>query len=267
MSSVVVVGAGQCGLRVAARLVKISHVSVVERLPAPGGQEPERPQTDELSTAAGRAGASLLLGTCGVSWDGEALTTLGVDGAAKLAADALVVATGSRPATRGELGIGGDRCAGVLPVSAAVHLTESGVLLGRRPAVVGGGAEAAHCAQLLLAAGADSVTLVAPDGVTATMPVGVQVYTGWSVERVQGAARVDSVILSRGACRERFLADAVVLAVRRVPARNVEGAIFGGPRVVFCHGETDVKSAAGSEAAATAAAAAVHRLIVSRKEP
>src|SRR5579864_9359188 len=139
VSRVVVVGGGQSGLHAAAMLGAAAHVKLVERLPDAGGQEPERPHTDELAAGASRAGAVLKLATCAVSWSGAVLTTLGVEGASELEADALVIATGSRPATRGELGIGGDRCAGVLPVSAAVHLTRSGVLVGRRPAVLGGG--------------------------------------------------------------------------------------------------------------------------------
>ena len=108
---------------------------------------------------------------------------------------------------------------GVLPVSAAVHLTESGVLLGHNPLVVGGGADAAHCAQVLLRAGATSVAVVSPVGVNAPMPAGTHSYVGWSIDRIEGTARVASVVLARGSARERVLTDAVVLAAGRVPAR------------------------------------------------
>src|SRR5258706_2271706 len=153
MSSVVIAGSGQRGLICAAQLAAAgTNVVVVERLPHPGGQEPER-STARLAKEAVRAGARFVLGTLAVQYDGTVVDVLGVDGAGSLPCDALVVATGSRPATRAELGITGDRCAGVVPGSAALHLTQAGVLLGHRPLIAGSGAFAAHCAHMQLAAG------------------------------------------------------------------------------------------------------------------
>jgi D-hydroxyproline dehydrogenase subunit alpha len=259
VASAVVAGAGQSGLRVAAELARSGMpVTLVERLPACGGQEPERPLGDELTVAALAAGVEVRLGTCAVAWDGRTLATLGVEGDDRIEAAALVVATGCRPATRGELGIGGDRCAGVLPVSVAVHFVESGILVGRRPAVVGGGEQARHVAELLLYAGAVAVTVVAPEG-TGAMPAPAQVYSGWRAEQVRGTARVESVMIARDGAREQVVADAVILATGRIPARNIEGAVFGGPKVVFCQPTNDPKSAEASTRAATAAAAEVER--------
>jgi len=253
-----VAGAGQSGLRVAAELARWMHVTLVERLPACGGQEPERPIGDELTAAVLAAGVEVRLGTCAVAWNGHALATLGIDGDDRIEAAALVVATGCRPATRGELGIGGDRCAGVLPAPAAVHLVESGILVGRRPAVVGGGEQARHVAELLLDAGAVAVTVVASEGAEA-MPAPVQVYSGWRAEEIRGTARVESLTISRDGAGDRVVADAVILAAGRLPARNIEGAVFGGPNVVFCQPTDDPKTGEASRRAVAASVAEVER--------
>jgi NADPH-dependent 2,4-dienoyl-CoA reductase/sulfur reductase-like enzyme len=261
MASAVVAGAGQSGLRVAAELAgRGLEVALVERLPACGGQEPERPLADELTAAALGRAVTVRLGTCAIAWDGSALTTLGVDGESRIDAGALVVATGCRPATRGELGIAGDRCAGVIPVSAAIHLLESGVLVGRRPAVVGGGEHARRVAELLLHSGAVAVTVVAHDA-SDGMPAGADLYLGWRAEEVRGTARVESVTIARDGVRERVVADALILASGRIPARNIEGAVFGGPNVVYCQPTDDPKSTNGSVQAALSAATETERAV------
>lgn len=244
MTAVAVVGAGRTGLLAAGALARAgAHVTVVERLPAPGGQEPERDTATRLAEQARRAGARLVLGTLAVRWDPGRLHVLGVDGAARIDCAALAVTTGTRPATRGELGIAGDRCAGVVPGSAALHLTESGVLLGRRPIVIGGGSLAASCVHALTAAGADRVTVVAPDGVLdGGAAAAGSVFEGWSVESVLGSPRVAAVTIARDGSRERLAGDALVLAHRRVPMRNVEGAVRPRAGVVFCHSSADPKS-------------------------
>jgi len=255
---VAVVGAGQSGL-IAARLLASTGfgVTVVERLPGPGGQEPEPRTAGRLAQEAVRAGARLQLGTLAVGWDGQRLDTMGVDGAERRPYAALVVATGTRPATRGELGIAGDRCAGIVPGSAAIHLAEAGVLLGWRPAIVGGGELASRCASLALAAGARAVTIIAPDGLRAPRPTGARVLEGWSVDSARGAARLDTIVIVRGASRDVVRADALLLAAGRLPMRNVEGAVDGGHRVVFCHSSADPKREDDAHAAAASAAAAV----------
>lgn len=253
MSEVAVVGAGRTGLLMGAALAEAGvRVTLVERLPAPGGQEPERETATSLAERARRAGVRLLLGMLGVQWDGRALHALGVDGATRIQCAALAIATGTRPATRGELGVAGDRFAGVVPGSAALHLAESGVLLGRRPVVLGGGSLAAHCVAALCAAGADHVTLMAPDGVLDRDAARADsVLEGWSVEAAWGNPRVSALTIARdGDTRERLAADALVLAHRRVPMRNVEGAVRASRGVVFCHSSADPKTLADAQAEA-----------------
>jgi len=148
VSDVVVAGAGRTGILVSRMLAERGiGVTLVERLPAPGGQEPET-DAAQLARAASRAGVRMMLGTLAAEFRQGQVHTLGVEGAVTLSADALVVATGSRPQTRAELGIAGERGAGVMPGSATRHLLDSGVLLGRHPLVIGDG----HLAEELCSA-------------------------------------------------------------------------------------------------------------------
>jgi hypothetical protein len=100
--------------------------------------------------------------------------------------------------------------------------------------------------------------VVAPEG-TGAMPAAAQVYSGWRAEQVRGTARVESVTIVRDGAREQVVADAVILATGRIPARNIEGAVFGGPKVVFCQPTDDPKTAEASARAATVATAEVER--------
>ena len=162
-----------------------------------------------------------------VRYSDRQLQTLGVKGAATVRADALVVATGTRPATRGELRIAGARCAGVVSGPVALHLTVAGVLLGRSPVILGGGQLAAQCSGLMLHAGAQRVTVVAPEGLLTEFPSGVQIHEGWMITSISGSlGRVTS------GCRrwihpgETISCDAVILPFQRRPTRNIGGRRF-----------------------------------------
>jgi len=245
VSSVVIAGSGQRGLFCAAALASAGlNVTVVERLPEPGGQEPERTAARHAK-AARRAGARLLLGTLAVQYDGSAVDVLGVDGAGRLACDVLIVATGSRPATRAELGITGDRCAGVWPGSAALHLTQAGVLLGHRPLIAGSGPFAIHCAEMQLAAGAAQVA------------AGIRVFADYRVASVHGAARVEVAVVHGPAESLRLPADALILAAGLRPMRNIEGAINDRDGVLFCQPEAEDRGEAPARAAAEASSGLV----------
>jgi NADPH-dependent 2,4-dienoyl-CoA reductase/sulfur reductase-like enzyme len=257
MSSVVIAGSGQRGLFCAATLASAGlNVTVVERLPEPGGQEPER-TAGRHAKAARRAGARFLLGTLAVQYDGSAVDVLGVDGAGRLACDVLLVATGSRPATRAELGITGDRCAGVWPGSAAQHLTQAGMLLGHRPLIAGSGPFAIHCAETQLAAGAAEVMMTLPGPLAAQAPASVRVFASYRVASVHGAARVEVAVLHGAAESLRVPADALILAAGLRPMRNIEGAINDRDGVLFCQPEAEDSGEAPARAAAEASSGLV----------
>jgi pyruvate/2-oxoglutarate dehydrogenase complex dihydrolipoamide dehydrogenase (E3) component len=259
MSSVAVVGSGQSGLICAERLAQRGiDVLLVERLPILGGQEPEA-DIDRLVGAAHASGVRCELGTMAVRFLEGDLQTLGIDGAATHHVDALVVATGTRPATRGELGIAGDRCAGVIPGPVALHLVEAGVLCGRYPVILGGGQLASECADLLLRAGATRVTVVAPDGLHTAFPAGVETHPHWAIASIHGSRRVSSVTLDSPG--ETLACDAVILASERRPLRNIEGAVFDGPGVVFCHSTADPKQESNARQTAETAIAQVEELL------
>lgn len=269
MSDVIVAGAGRCGLRIARSLTRRAlSVTLVERLPACGGQEPEHPEVDALVEEAAGSGASVMTGTTAIGWSGTSLSTLGVQGAVRLSASVLVVATGSRPATQGELMIAGDRCAGILPGSAALHLMESGVLPGNTPAVLGGGSLARSCARVLAHAGVHSIAFIAPDGLSFTPRAHDRVFSGWSVHTIHGAARLAAVTIAEGERRERVLADALILAHRRIPMCNIEGAVTPGEGIVFCQTTSDPKRDDDVEAAVARAVDEVVSLVeITRRRP
>jgi len=260
-ASAMVVGAGWSGL-LAARMLAGEGlaVTVVERLPAPGGQEPE-PATSGLAKAARRAGADFVLGTLAVSLSGPVVETLGIGGAGSYRPGALVVATGTRPATVGELGVTGDRCAGILPGSAIVHLVESGVLPGWRPVVLGGGDLARHCAELCLRAGAHAVSVVSPAERAFAAGPGMDTYDGWRLVSIHGWPRVDHVLIERDGQVARVTGDAVILAHQRRAMRNIEGAIRDGGLVVGCHSTADPKTADDAERTAREATQHVLELV------
>jgi len=260
-ASALVVGAGRSGLLAARMLAREGlAVTLVERLPAAGGQEPE-PAASGLAKAARRAGVDFVLGTLAVSLSGPVVETLGIGGAGSYRPDALVVATGTRPATVGELGVTGDRCAGILPGSAMIHLVESGVLPGWRPVVLGGGDLARHCAELCLRAGAHSVSVVSPAERAFASGRGIDTYDGWRLVSIHGWPRVDHVVIERDGQVARVTGDAVILAHQRRAMRNIEGAIRDGGLVVGCHSTADPKTADDAERTAREATQHVLELV------
>jgi pyruvate/2-oxoglutarate dehydrogenase complex dihydrolipoamide dehydrogenase (E3) component len=261
MSKVVVVGAGQHGMRCAVKLARRgAEVTIVDRLPAPGGPEPER-SAGKLVESAARAGARFLLGTAAVRFGGVFVEVLGVNGASRLACNVLVVATGSRPATRAELGITGDRCAGVVPGSAASHLTRAGVLLGHRPIIAGSGEFALRCAREQLAAGASEVSLTMPADAPVPADVGIRVFPGYRVVSVHGTSRVEVAVLRNHRESLRVPSDALILAAEMRPMRNVEGAIEQRDGVLFCQPRGEAAGPRSAERAASETASLVEAVL------
>lgn len=261
MPEVVVVGAGITGLSCAADLQGDADVTVVDRVPVAGGVHGwEAPETRELTAASG---ARMQLGATAVRWDGERLLVIDQDGAHLLHADALVIATGTRPLGRAELGIAGPRPAGIVAATVAVHLAENGLLVGRRPLVIGGGDWARRAAAGLLHAGASSVTVACPDGVLGGRPIGggdirVRTLDGARPAAVIGAPRVAAVELASG---ESVECDALVLAHGVVPLRNVDGTIWEGMRTVYAQPLADPATVAAARSAGSEAAHAVRSLL------
>jgi len=242
-------------MRCAALLARAgAAVTIVERLSAPGGPEPERSAV-ALAGSAARSGVRLLLDTLALQFGGTFVEVLGVDGVSRLPCDALVVATGSRPASRAELRITGDRCAGVVPGPAALRLTWSGVLLGHRPLIAGSGEFARRCAREQLAAGASAVALTMPAGARQARGAGIRVFAGYRVVSVHGAIRVDRAVLCNEQKSIQVQADALILAAGSRPLRNIEGAIEQREGVFFCQPDHEDEGVRGAEIAASQTAA------------
>jgi pyruvate/2-oxoglutarate dehydrogenase complex dihydrolipoamide dehydrogenase (E3) component len=237
MAEVAIVGAGVAGLAAAAALGADARPTIVERLPVLGGEHWREPRVASLVAAAERVSPRLMLGQTAIRWTGEKLLVLGVDGAVQLRADALVIATGHRPHTRGELGLGGDRAGGVVPATVALHLLHHRALVGRRPAILGGSVWAAEVAGAARALGAERVTVTSETESFAPELQGkaggwLQLVPNAVPHAVRGMPRVGLLECDVSGTREGIKCDAVVLASGRVPLRNVDGAIFSGSRVV-----------------------------------
>jgi hypothetical protein len=259
---VAVIGAGITGLECAASLPAGIRPVVVDRIPVPGGVHGWSNAETRAAAASARAcGAVLHLGETGVRWDGQELLVMGQDGARRIRARALVIAAGSRPLGRAELGIAGPRPAGILAATVACHLSETGLLVGRRPAVLGAGDWAARAVAELLHAGAERIEVIAPSGWLRPLPESpaVTVRTGVAAA-VEGAARVSAVQLAGGA---RVECDALVLAHGLTPLRNVDGAVWQGERTVYAQPDADPMTVADARFAGRAAAREVAAMLES----
>lgn len=203
----VVAGAGSRGL-IAARLLAESNVTttLVERLPAVERGGPE----SRLLKEAKSAGVDVRFASTACVWTGASLQAMSPSGTESFEASVLVVATGSRPWTRAELGIAGDRCAGILPGTAALHMIEFGLLPGRRPLIVGRGRLADRLAEAL------------PGSVRPILVSG----RSERIISAHGRSRIESVTIERGGQLEELSTDALLLAAGSAPMRNIDGAVL-----------------------------------------
>jgi hypothetical protein len=227
--TVVVVGAGAAGLGAAAALAARAPVELVDRIPVPGGAAGDTARAVRAAVArARRAGVTFALGATATRWEDGRLLVCAPGAIAWRTAEALVFAGGMRPATPAELGLAGDRPAGVLAAQVAKHLLEAGVPLWRRAAIVGDDPDAAAAAPLIRAAGG-TVTAVGGDP-----PWADRAYPGWRPVAVTGRPRVASLRIARAEETRELACDAVLLAAHPRPVRNVEGAIADdAPGVTF----------------------------------
>jgi thioredoxin reductase len=257
--AVAVVGAGITGLACADALRGVADVTIVDRVPVAGGVHGW--EADETRELVEHCGATMLLGETAIRWDGAELLVIGQDGPRRVAAAALVIATGTRPLGRAELGITGPRPAGVVAATVASHLAENGLLVGRRPVVVGGGDWARRAVEALLEAGAVLVTVI-PHGPVASELLGrpgVRVFDDGRVAALDGDPRISAVTLTSG---DEVACDALVLAHGAVALRNVDGAVREGRRTVYAQPLADPATVSGAIAAGIVAAEAVRSIIV-----
>jgi D-hydroxyproline dehydrogenase subunit alpha len=222
---VAVVGAGVAGLAAAAELAARSRVTVLDRLPVPGGVLPfDFPAIRSLEHHCQSAGVQWLLGTTALRWQPGRLLAAGPSGVRWQDADRLVFAGGSRPATAAELPIAGPRLAGVLAAPVAIHLAEAKVTLGHHVVILGTG-DWAQAARHAIAHQRSEVTVIAgqSDSVPSFEYDGL--ISGWTPVAFSGTGRVSGLILERAGQQYTITCDAVILASSIRPLRNVDGAI------------------------------------------
>ncbi len=229
---VAIVGAGIAGLAAAAELAGERSVTVIDRLPAVGGESGyEHPLVRSLEAACRDGDVSFLLGTTALRWAGGRLLIAAPGSIRWLEADRLVYAGGCRPGTPAELRLAGSRLAGVVSATVAVHLLDAGVRLGRNPILLGESDFAADVARRLRRTDTP-VRVVAPEAI-ATPAYADEWWPGWHGSRARGVGRVRELEITRGDRREWLACDAVILADGIRPLRNVDGALAAGDPATF----------------------------------
>ncbi|MDV3125876.1 NAD(P)/FAD-dependent oxidoreductase [Mycobacterium sp. 21AC1] len=218
---IAVAGSGLAGLHTAVTLSDSADVTVYERLPVPGGEHWEDPEHRRMVRRAHRNGVRFRAGTQVIRWEGDQLLAIGEHGGV-MAADSLVVATGHRPSTRTELGINGDRCAGVVPATLALHLLKQQVHLGDNVVVATG----SHWSDECIAELGPATSVVAIDAGTRLVAThGMPRITGVSIESASGITYLEC--------------DCLILGTAPVPYRNIDGAILDDAPAVYAQRVAD----------------------------
>lgn len=219
----VVVGAGPSGLGCATELASLAAVSLVERTPVIGGEAGwQNPQVQDMARTAETAGVRLRLGGAAIRWKPGELLVASPGRMDRIPADHLFYAGGLRPATAMDLGMTGDRPAGVIPGTVAAHLLEAGVPLWHSIVLVGVSRWAVEIAQHVSAQGG-SVVSVSADGLT--NPHADRSVTGASGLRVRGRTRVEALTCRSEGQELELPCDALILTGPARPNRNIDGAI------------------------------------------
>lgn len=220
----VVVGAGLTGLRLAARLADREPVTLVDRVPVLGGHVSyDDPEVRRLEQVLRRAGVTMWLGATACRWHESRLLVVGHNAIRWLPARHLFVAAGARPATAAELGLVGERGAGVFAATVAQHLLETRAVRWDRPVVIGNAWWATEIAAHMHARGAH-VTAVLPRS-SPSPEWAEETWAGWVPRRVLGIPRVDGLEIVRDDDTTTIACDAIILADRPRPIRNIDGAI------------------------------------------
>ena len=226
---ILIVGAGICGLAVAAELSRKMPTALIDRLPVIGGITSgyENSVAVELAAQCSANGVEFLLGTAGLRWmDNKLLIAGPATGLRWLDGSHLVYAGGTRPSTAAELRLLGARLAGVYPAMVAYHLTESGVKLGLRPVIVGNGRWAKRIC-LELAKHRCPVIVISPDS-TVQIDFATTYWLGWSPVALCGYGRIAALQVEREGVLQTIGCDAVILAGMLRSMRNIDGAVFDG---------------------------------------
>ena len=221
---IAVVGAGPSGLGCANELAMNHDVILIDRLPVVGGESGWR-ETSVLQYAskAHELGILFELGSMAIRWDGDKLLIVGPLGTKEIFADHLFFAGGVRPATSAEIGISGDRPAGVIPASVALHLLESEVQLWKNVIVIGDGQLAHKVISAITHNGGICTNIVV--GATETN-TNIRQISNARKMKVHGMTRVDKFECEVNGENMQFECDGIILAGPLIPNRNLEGALI-----------------------------------------
>jgi NADPH-dependent 2,4-dienoyl-CoA reductase/sulfur reductase-like enzyme len=235
---VVVVGAGPAGMAAAraARTAGVANVLLLDLADRAGGALAAigLPESDDPDLAD--AGVQCRYRTTLIEVrDGLELRLLSPAGVARIGTSALVLATGGREQTRGNLILPGTRPAGVLTAGAALRLlAATGRLPGRRAVLAGSGRWAEQTARLLEQAGMAIVARVS------------------EVAAIEGWPRLAGIALADG---QRLACDLLVLATPLLAWLPPALAGAAGLPGVFVAGSAAQAEIDANEAAALGAAA------------
>lgn len=239
-ADVAIVGAGPAGLAAAAHLglMGVKRIVVIEREPEPGGiprhcghspfglREFRRvlggaSYARRLAARAERAGATILCRTTVTALHpGPELALAGPDGVRRLAARAVLLATGTRESSRVQRMIGGAKPGGILTTGALqglVHLNHQRPFL--RPVILGTELVAFSALLTCRQAGMLPVAMIEPGerviarAGSALLPrlTGVPVMLGTRIVEILGRDRVEGVLVDGPRGPREIEADGVVL--------------------------------------------------------
>jgi hypothetical protein len=235
MRSAIVVGAGPSGLGCATTLASGGiSTELVDRIPVTGGEAGwDRTDIRSLARDAEHAGVTFRLGATGCRWEEGRLLVASAAGISWVAADWLFFAGGRRPATAVELGLTGERPAGVVPATVAKHLLSHGVALWQNVVILGSGFWALEVAAQVRALGGAVTAIGARQGSWRDDLPG-----GDGVMEVVGRRRVEALRVGTRVID----CDAVILAGDPRPTRNVVGALDESAHAVTFVQPLDVDS-------------------------
>ena len=225
-----VVGAGPSGLGCAWELAQHGDVVVFDRIPVTGGSAGwSSPTVRRLTDYVTSRGARLQLGETAMRFNGSTLTAATPSGFHQIVGRQLVFAGGLRPATAANLGIDGDRPAGVHAATVAEHLLHTGVRLWHTVVILGDGPWSQPVATMCRRLG--------------TRVIGIAERALWADERIDppprlsvvGRQRITGVRLQRSTGDVTVSCDALILSGDPRPNRNVAGALTEGDANVVFH--------------------------------